>query len=163
MREFARFAVSFLSAVALPLFAADVREAKAPAEIASAFPKSAKVRMLNVWATWCLPCVAEMPDLREIDEAFGSELAIAGLSLDDMIPDTKPEKVQRFLDMHKIAFPNLYYTGKTEALAEHLNIDGEIPVTIFYDRDGKELWRTLGRLDKKQTVARLRETLRRIR
>ena len=90
------------------------RRAKEPADIAKAFPPKAKVRLLNVWATWCIPCVAEMPDLRAIDEAFGDELAIAGVSMDDMIPDTKPAKVAAFLDKQRIAFPNVYYTGNPD-------------------------------------------------
>ena len=164
MREYARFAAICLSALlALPLVAADLRPVKAPADIARAFPAAAKVRVLNVWATWCVPCVQEMPDLRTIDEMFGSELAVIGVSLDDMIPDTKPEKVVAFLDRQRIAFPNLYYTGNPDDLGEHLDFDGEIPLTIVYDRKGRELWRHQGRLERDATIARLREISRRMR
>ena len=160
MRKFARFAVFFLSA--LPLFGADLRAVKEPAKIASVFPSTAKVRVLNVWATWCVPCVAEMPDLRAIDEAFGKEVAIAGVSLDDMLPDAKRETVAAFLDKQKIAFPNVYYTGNPDALGDQLDFNGSIPITIVYDAKGKELWRTEGRLDRDKTIARLREVLRRM-
>jgi len=149
--------------LALPLAAADLRPVKTPAEIAKAFPSTAKVRLLNVWATWCVPCVQEMPDLRAIDEMFGAELAVVGVSLDDMIPDTKPEKVVSFLDRQRIAFPNIYYTGNLDAIGEHLDFDGEIPLTILYDRKGEELWRHQGRLQRDETIARLRDILRRIR
>ena len=160
MREFVRFAALFLSA--LPLLAADLRPIKEPAKIAGVFPKTAKVRVLNIWATWCVPCVAEMPDLRAIDEAFGNDVAIAGVSLDDMLPDAKSEHVASFLDKQKIAFPNIYYTGNPDALGDQLKFNGEIPITIVYDARGKELWRHQGRLDKNQTIARLRDALRRI-
>lgn len=163
MPKSARFAVSFLSALlALPLFAADLRRVKEPAKVTSVFPASAKVRVLNVWATWCVPCVAEMPDLRAIDDAFGAEVSIAGVTLDDMLPDAKPEKTVAFLDKHRIAFPNVYYTGNADELGELLRFSGEIPVTIVFDRKGKELWRHQGRLDRHKTIARLRETLRRM-
>ena len=153
---------SFLSALlALQLAAADLRPVKNPADIAKVFPSTAKVRLMNVWATWCVPCVEEMPDLRAIDEAFGNELAIAGVSLDDMIPDTKPVKVAAFLDKQKIAFPNVYYTGNPDDLGDHLDFNGEIPITILYDRNGKELWRHQGRLDRNEIIARVREILRR--
>lgn len=145
----------------LPLAAADLRPLRDPALIAHAFPAAAKVRVLNVWATWCVPCVAEMPDLRTIDETFGAEVAIVGVSLDDMIPDAKQETTMRFLDKQKIAFPNLYYTGNPDALGQTLDFNGEIPVTIVYDGRGKELWRHQGRLDREQTIARLRDLLRR--
>jgi thiol-disulfide isomerase/thioredoxin len=162
MRKYARFTAICLSFLALPLAAADLRPAKMPAEIAKAFPAGAKVRLLNVWATWCVPCVQEMPDLRAIDETFGAELAVVGVSLDDMIPDTKPEKVVSFLDRQRIAFPNIYYKGNADDLGEHLKFDGEIPLTILYDRKGKELWRHQGRLEREATIARLRDILRRM-
>jgi thiol-disulfide isomerase/thioredoxin len=162
MSKSARFAALSLSAaLTLSLFAADLRPTSDPREIVKAFPAAAKVRMLNVWATWCIPCVQEMPDLRAIDEAFGRELAMAGVSMDDMIPDTKRERVASFLDKQKIAFPNVYYTGNADDLAKHLAFNGEIPITIVYDRNGKELWRHQGRLERDATIARLRDILRR--
>jgi thiol-disulfide isomerase/thioredoxin len=136
---------------------------KESAKIASVFPAAAKVRVLNVWAMWCVPCVAEMPDLLAIDQAFGREVAIAGVTLDDMLPDAKSELTARFLDRNRIAFPNVFYTGNADALADQLRFNGEIPVTIVFDRQGKELWRHQGRLDKDKMIARLRETLRRMR
>ena len=164
MPKYERFAAICLSAVlALPLQAADLRPAKKPADIAKAFPAAAKLRLVNVWATWCAPCVQEMPDLRAIDDAFGAEVAIVGVSLDDMIPDTKPAKVIDFLYRQRIAFPNIYYTGNPDDLGEHLDFDGEIPLTVVYDNKGKELWRHQGRLERDATIARLRELSRRIR
>ncbi|HVR38086.1 MAG TPA: TlpA disulfide reductase family protein [Thermoanaerobaculia bacterium] len=162
MPKFARFAALFLSAaVALGAHAADLRPIKDPAQIRSVFPAAAKLRVLNVWATWCVPCVAEMPDLRVIDETFGSEVAITGVSLDDMIPGTEREKVVAFLDKQKIAFTNIYYTGNADDLGELLDFDGEIPITIVYDARGKEVWRHRGRLNREETIAQLRDLLRR--
>lgn len=135
---------------------------KDPAKITTVFPATAKVRVLNIWAIWCVPCVAEMPDLKAIDEAFGAEVALAGVTLDDMLPDAKSATTVQFLDKHKIAFPNVYYTGNADDLGDRLQFSGEIPVTIVYDRKGKELWRHQGRLERQKTIARLRETLRRI-
>jgi thiol-disulfide isomerase/thioredoxin len=163
MPKSARFAGSFLNLLlALTASAADLRTVKDPAKIAAVFPPAAKVRVVNVWAMWCVPCVAEMPDLRAIDEAFGAEVALAGVALDDMLPDAKSEKTAQFLDKQKIAFPNVYYTGNADELGELFQFSGEIPVTIVFDRKGNELWRHQGRLDREKTIARLRETLRRM-
>src|SRR5688572_13371818 len=111
MRKYVRFAVTFLSLLALPALAADLRSIREPKKIASVFPATAKLRLVNVWALWCVRCVAEMPDLRAIDETFGAEVALAGVSLDDMLPDATPKPVNAFLDKQKIGFPNVYYTG----------------------------------------------------
>lgn len=162
MRKFARFAATFLSVTAaVSAFAADLRPMKDPAKIAAIFPRAAKLRVVNVWALWCAPCVAEMPDLRAIDDAFGAEVAMAGVSMDDMLPDASPKPVAAFLDKNKIAFPNVYYTGNIDDLGEYLNFSGEIPITIVYDAKGKEVWRHQGRINRSQTIARLRDLLRR--
>jgi thiol-disulfide isomerase/thioredoxin len=162
-----RFAASFLSAALLfaattTLSAADLRRIEDPAKIAAVFPAAAKVRVVNIWATWCAPCVEEMPDLRALDEAFGSDVAIIGVSLDDVIPGAQPAKVTSFLDKQKIAFPNVYYTGNSDDLGKALGFNGELPVTIVFDRKGKELWRHQGRIDREETIARVRELSRRM-
>lgn len=160
MRKCAPFAVSFLSALlALPVLAADVRTAKDPYVIEKAFPPQAKVRVLNLWATWCRPCVAEMADLRAIDEMFGREVAIAGVSFDDMIPDTKPAKVTAFLDKHGITYPNFYYTGNMETIGSYFDFSGEIPITIVYDAEHVERWRHVGPIERDALVAKLNEIL----
>jgi len=161
MRKCARFAATFLSALALTAHAADLRSIQEPKKIASVFARHARLRVMNVWAMWCGPCVAEMPDFRVIDETFGPEVALVGVSLDDMLPDASPDPVEKFLDQHKIAFPNVYYTGNPDALGDYLRFNGEIPITIVYDGAGKELWRHQGRIDRNETIARLRELLRR--
>lgn len=163
MREFARFAALSLSVLALPVLGADLRTVKEPAKIAAVFPKAARLRVVNVWATWCGPCVAEMPDLRAIDDAFGNDVALVGISLDDMIPGAKSSSVATFLDKNKIAFPNVYYTGNADALGDYLNFSGEMPVTIVFDAAGRELWRHQGPINREKTLAQLRELLRRTR
>jgi thiol-disulfide isomerase/thioredoxin len=162
MQKSARFAVSFLSlVVATGALAADVREMSDPRRIVTLFPRTARVRVVNVWATWCVPCVAEMPDLRAIDDTFGPEVTIAGVSLDDMIPGAQKQKVIDFLDKQRVSFANVYYTGKSEELADHLDFNGELPITLVFDAKGKELWRHQGRLDRQKTIAVLRDLLRR--
>ena len=161
MRTFGRFALFLLSFAALPLLAADVRSLNKTSDLRAIWPKKATLRVVNLWATWCAPCVAEMPDLRAIDVAFGEEVAIAGVSLDNLLPEGTPGKVVKFLDNQKIAFPNVYWTGPPDALAEHFDFSGEMPVTIVYGRNGKELWRHQGRLDREKTIVQLRRLLRR--
>jgi thiol-disulfide isomerase/thioredoxin len=162
MPKSARFAVSFLSLLlALSVSAADLPDLADARGIDAAFPAGAKLRMVNVWATWCGPCVAEMPDLQAIDDAFGRELAILGISMDDSVPGIEKSRVTAFLAKQKIRFANLYYTGTPEKLGEHLDFSGEIPVTIIFDRKGKELWRHQGRIDKEKTIAVIRDLLRR--
>ena len=157
-----RRAAALLFLVATAASATDLRDVKDPAKIAAFFPAKAKVRVVNIWATWCVPCVAEMPELKAVDDAFGSEVALAGVSMDDMIPETTRDKVVRFLDRQKINYLNLYYSGNADDLTDFYRFDGEIPVTIAFDRAGKELWRHEGPIESADTIAELRKLLRRM-
>jgi len=162
MRTFALFAVFCLSAAAVS--AARLVELKEPARIADAFSPKAPLRVINVWATWCVPCVEEISDLGAISDIFGADLSMIGVSLDDMIPADRAatkKKVESFLDAKKIRYSNVYYSGNSDALADSLRFSGEIPITIIYDRSGRELWRQQGRIDRQKTIAEIKKLLRR--
>jgi thiol-disulfide isomerase/thioredoxin len=153
------FALLLLGSTAL---AADLRDGKDPAKIRAIFPRAAKLRVVNVWATWCVPCVAEMPELRAVDAAFGPELAMAGVSMDDMIPGAKRENVAAFLDRQKIRYPNVYYTGNADDLSRYYRFEGEIPVTVAFDASGREIWRHQGAVKSLSMISELRKLLRRM-
>lgn len=157
-------AAVLLSVLAIPLAAATLEESKDPLpRIARVAPKP-RLKLVNVWATWCVPCVAEMPDMRRIDQAFGPELAIVGISLDDALPGDRAaakQKVTRFLEKNGITFLNLYYIANLDRLGDSLRFDGEIPITILYDSGGRELWRHQGRINVDETIAVINKELRR--
>ena len=134
-----------------------------PAKIQAVFPKTAKLRVVNVWATWCVPCVAEMPELRKTAAALGADAAFVGVSMDDMIPDARPAKVAAFLDRQKIGYINLYYRGSVDDLTNFYRFEGEIPITIAFDRSGKEVWRHQGPIRSAEAIEELRKILRRMR
>jgi len=161
MRKFAPFAVLFLSLTS-GAQAAAVRDVKEPAAIQKMFAPAAKLRLVNVWATWCAPCVEEMPILRTIHTTFGSDVSMVGVSLDDMVPgepgDTRA-RVVKFVESKHVPYPNAYYVGSPDALADTMKIDGAIPVTIIYDSKGRELWRRQGSLDQAQIMDKIRELL----
>jgi thiol-disulfide isomerase/thioredoxin len=142
--------------------AADLRDVKVPAKIKEVFPRTAKLRVVNIWATWCVPCVAEIPELRTVAAAFGAEVAMAGVSMDDMIPGAKRESVAAFLDRQKIGYTNVYYKGNADDLSSYYHFEGEIPVTIAFDAAGREVWRHQGPLKSAITITELRKLLRRM-
>ena len=143
--------------------AADLHDVASPPRINAFFPRHAKIRVVNIWATWCVPCVAEMPDLRMINAAFGPEVTMIGVSMDDMIPGAKRENVARFLDQHWIGYLNVYYKGNADDLSNYYHFEGEIPVTIAFDAAGHEIWRHQGPIKSSLTIAELRKLLRRMR
>lgn len=161
MRAFVPFAAFCLS-VAAAAGGANLVELKEPARIADMFSAKSPVRVVNVWATWCVPCVEEMGDLGTISNTFGTRVSLVGVSLDDMIPGDRAvtrRKVQNFLDQKRITYINIYYSGNSDALADKLRFNGEIPITIIYDRNGREIWRQQGKLDRDEAIAEIRKLL----
>lgn len=113
-----------------------------------------KPLLLNVWATWCPPCVAELPEFVEVAQAERANgLDALGLSFDLMVPDVKRgevvDKVRAFLNARKLPLPTLIYDAPDyEAVNARLNLPGFVPVTLAFDRDGREVGRAEGQADK---------------
>jgi thiol-disulfide isomerase/thioredoxin len=94
--------------------------------------------LLNLWATWCGPCVAEMPTLDALAGQAGDRLAVLTVSQD---LDGR-EKVDAFF--RKYRFANLEaFLDPGMALMPALEI-GTLPTTILYDSRGREVWRMMG-------------------
>lgn len=106
-----------------------------------------KVVVLNMWATWCVPCVKEMPDLLKLREEYrekGVELVL--LSMDD--PEDLESKVYPFLIEHQIKFTTyLRDGGKDMDFINGIDTDwsGAIPFTVIYDRQGNKRTTITGR------------------
>jgi thiol-disulfide isomerase/thioredoxin len=135
----------------------------APDVIAPQFSPKSKVRIVNLWATWCIPCVAEMEDLGALDRKLrGSGVELIGVSLDDAVSKDRKatiDKVARFLAQKKVTFVNLYYVGRVNVLQEYFDFEGEIPMTILYDASGKERARYQGRIDPKAVEKKIAEII----
>ncbi|WP_228275169.1 TlpA family protein disulfide reductase [Stakelama tenebrarum] len=96
--------------------------------------------LLNLWATWCAPCVAELPTLDALAEREADQLRVIALSQDF---DGK-EKVETFFADK--GFANLQPYRDDEA-AFSLSMQTNLPTTILYDAQGREVWRVLGDMD----------------
>jgi thiol-disulfide isomerase/thioredoxin len=112
--------------------------------------------MVNVWATWCRPCVAETPDLVAFTKSMdGQPFAAIGISTDYFTDDdtTAVRKVSEFQTKHSIPYPNLVYLGSMDALTEHLELSGALPTTILFDPLGKPSQYFVGKLEQAQFTA----------
>jgi thiol-disulfide isomerase/thioredoxin len=102
---------------------------------------SGKPTLVNLWATWCAPCVKELPTL---DRLAQSQKAVRVLAVSQ--DDGPHPSVVAFLASHKIANLPAYQDPKM-ALSAAVGPDTVLPTSILYDANGKEVWRYVGDLD----------------
>ena len=98
-----------------------------------------KVVLLNVWATWCPPCVQEMPTLNALQRKLGGkDFAVVPLSVDrGGVFAVKSFYQENFIDHLPV------YVDPTTRALDALHVLGT-PTTILVDRKGREIARTLG-------------------
>jgi thiol-disulfide isomerase/thioredoxin len=96
--------------------------------------------LVNLWASWCAPCVKELPTL----DKLARQGAVQVLAVSQ---DTGPRaSVVAFLQGHRIATLEPYQDPKM-ALSAALGPDTVLPTSILIDANGKEVWRYVGDLD----------------
>jgi len=101
-----------------------------------------KVRVINFWATWCHPCLKEMPEFNQLQNDYSSKgMQLIGVALDD------PEPVQAFVDKHKIAYPILVSPDEGIRIAHDLgNVVNTVPFTVIVDKTGRMVKSHMGTL-----------------
>jgi thiol-disulfide isomerase/thioredoxin len=97
---------------------------------------AASVTVLNVWATWCVPCREEMPDLMRAYRAYrnrGLELVLVSADFDDEIPQARA-----FLREHGVDFTTYIKAGDDAQFIDALDPrwTGALPASFVYGRDG---------------------------
>ena len=97
--------------------------------------------LVNLWATWCAPCVKEMPTLDSLAGRQDGRLQVLAISQDG----EERDKVKRFFTEHDFAALEPYLDPKL-ALMPEMGVD-ILPTTILYDAEGKEVWRMVGLAD----------------
>jgi thiol-disulfide isomerase/thioredoxin len=107
-----------------------------------------KLRLINVWATWCGPCVVEFPDLVEIQRMYGHrDFELVTVSIDEA--DNRAA-VEKFLNEQHAAMTNYHYTGDDpNALVEAIGSGwrGNIPFTVLVAPGGEVLFSHSGIID----------------
>ncbi|WP_322995625.1 TlpA disulfide reductase family protein [Castellaniella sp.] len=109
--------------------------------------------VFNFWASWCAPCVREMPLLEALHHQH-PDLALVGLAVDTRA------NVVRFLDKVQVSYPVLLTGTQGIPLMRELgNKSGGLPFTAFYDRDGHLVSAAMGELKHDDLQARIDKIL----
>ena len=118
-----------------------------------------RLRVLNFWATWCVPCVTEMPLLARaaLDHA-GPRLEMLGIACDPLVGgdlETIEANVRTFATRHALGFEQILFTGGEDDLARLFHHPGSLPYTLVLAADGTRLWAHEGVLAPGQLDAAL--------
>ena len=112
-----------------------------------------KVILLNFWATWCPPCLKEIPDFIELQKAYGNQdVQIIGIALDD------EEAVKKYALETGMNYPTMVVETEGVTLAKRYgNHMGALPYTAIINRNGEISDTITGELSKKRAKALLKE------
>lgn len=102
-----------------------------------------KPLLINFWATWCAPCVRELPEVERFQQVFSQRQGqVIGLAIDG------PTPVREFLARVKISFPiGLAGLDGTDLVNLLGNLQGGLPFTVLIDAKGRLVRRKMGETD----------------
>jgi thiol-disulfide isomerase/thioredoxin len=121
--------------------------------------------LLNFWAIWCEPCVAELPELLEVGRQFRARGGVVvTVSYDLMVPDvTKAgvlKQMQDFVARRGIDAPVFIYDAPDyDAINARFGLEGPVPATVAIDRGGAVVERLAGKGGRERFAAMMTRAL----
>ena len=97
--------------------------------------------LVNLWATWCAPCVKEMPLLDEVAADYAGKLKVVTINED------LGDKAKVMAFFAEKGLPNLTRWMDGDGSLIGAFASESLPVTVLYDAEGKEVWRVVGDMD----------------
>lgn len=114
-----------------------------------------KVIVVNFWATWCPPCLKEIPDFIKVSQRHANDpVQFLGVSID------RPEAVKAFAEEYKIPYPLLLGSPSTLEMARGFGNSAQaLPFTVIIDRTGVIREVKLGTLNQEELERKIRALL----
>jgi len=130
--------------------------------VTEAIFEDAALTFINFWATWCPPCVEELPALAVIDEETGGEVQVIGVLMDAIggrgrRDDSAIAAMRKLLDNANAEFPVLFPEG--DIILEIMSAIQAVPTTVVVDREGMVVDVHVGSMTLKQWLAYAQELL----
>ena len=125
-------------------------------EITESVFADAEVTMLNVWGTFCGPCIGEMPDLEEINQEYsGKDFQLLGVIIDKDEPGDA--EAQDVIDKTGVTYSHIMNSPDLDNTV--LGDVQAVPTTLFIDKDGKIIKTVVGGKDKDDWKAIIDEVM----
>ena len=107
-----------------------------------------KIQIINFWATWCAPCLEEIPTFIKIQNEFESKnVQFIGIAMDNQ------QAVKGFLDRFQINYPMLVGGDSAIGLSYQMgNIVKAVPFTVFVDEQGTIIHRQMGEISREKVI-----------
>jgi thiol-disulfide isomerase/thioredoxin len=114
-----------------------------------------KILVVNFWASWCPPCVEEMPVLDKLQKAFLQQnVLFVGIGIDS------PSNIREFLKNTPISYPVAIGGLEGSNLSKQLgNTQGALPYTIIINTKGKVIYSKLGKISEDEVRNAVKDTL----
>ena len=114
-----------------------------------------KVLVVNFWASWCPPCVEEMPALDKLQQEFLSQnVLIVGIGIDS------PSNIREFLEMTPISYPIVIGGVEGSSLSKQMgNAQGALPYTVIIKANGQSSNSKLGKMSEEELRKAIKSAL----
>lgn len=114
-----------------------------------------KVLVVNFWASWCPPCVEEMPTLDALQEEFKNQnVLFVGIGIDS------PSNIRQFLEMTPVSYPIVIGGLEGSNLSKQMgNSQGALPYTIIINAQGKSTSSKLGKISEEDLRKAIKSAL----
>ena len=114
-----------------------------------------KVLVVNFWASWCPPCVEEMPTLDKLQAEFkGQNVLFVGIGIDS------PSNIREFLEKTPVSYPIVIGGLEGSNLSKQMgNSQGALPYTIIINAQGKSTNSKLGKISEEELRKAIKSAL----
>lgn len=107
--------------------------------------KGKKAVLIDIFATWCPPCIESIPKLKEVKEKYKDNFEIVSVLFKD---DKTVEEMKKFIEENKINYP-ITMNGDNQKLADELNVK-KIPEMFLFSKDGKFVKKFIGKVSQEE-------------
>jgi thiol-disulfide isomerase/thioredoxin len=114
-----------------------------------------KVLVVNFWASWCPPCVEEMPALDQLQREYMQQnVVFVGIGIDS------PSNIREFLEKTPVSYPILIGGLVGSSLSKQMgNTQGALPYTVIINSKGKSTFTKLGKINEEELRKAIKSAL----